>query len=154
MVITHPMASLWIFAAILCAGMMSVASGEEPHLGAHPVSVVVSNFRNTHGFLGCRLYRSAEGFPESGTDLSESRVRVAGAATRCEFQSVAPGTYAVAVMHDENDNRKLDKNFLGIPIEGCGVSNNKTYAMSTPKWSESTFQVGAQDVVLSIVLRY
>jgi uncharacterized protein (DUF2141 family) len=57
-------------------------------------------------------------------------------------------------MHDENDNRKLDKNFLGLPTEGYDVSNNKTYAMSSPKWSESTFRVGARDVSLNISLMY
>lgn len=70
------------------------------------------------------------------------------------FPNVSAGIYAIAVMHDEKDNRRLDKNFLGVPTEGYGVSNNKTYAMSTPKWSESTFQVGARDVSLNISLKY
>ena len=34
------------------------------------------------------------------------------------------GNYAVQVMHDENENNKLDTNFMGMPIEGYGFSNN------------------------------
>lgn len=57
-------------------------------------------------------------------------------------------------MHDENGNGKLDKNIFGVPVEGYGVSNNKTYALSELKWSESAFMVGSEDVTLSIRLRY
>jgi len=154
MVRTHQSVLLGKIAVLLGAAMMTMASVDEPSTSPHLVTAIVSPFRKTHGFLGCRLFHSADGFPESGRDVDEVRVPVVEATTRWEFRTVAPGTYALAVMHDENDNRKLDKGFLGIPTEGYGVSNNKTYAMSTPKWSESTFKVGAQDVVLSIVLRY
>jgi uncharacterized protein (DUF2141 family) len=139
---------------LLCATHSAPALAEEPVSGVHLVMVDVSTLRNNRGVLGCRLFRSADGFPESGKDVVEVRVPIAGATTRCEFRNVAAGNYAIAVMHDENGNRKLDKNFLGVPTEGYGVSNNKTYAMNSPKWSESTFPVGAQDVVLSISLRY
>jgi len=42
----------------------------------------------------------------------------------CEFPGVAAGTYAVSAFHDENSNGKLDRNFMGIPREGVGASNN------------------------------
>jgi uncharacterized protein (DUF2141 family) len=58
-------------------------------------------------------------------------------------------------MHDENDNRKLDRNLFGVPTEGYGVSNNHTYALSSPKWDESTFVVeSGKSVGLGIALRY
>jgi len=40
------------------------------------------------------------------------------------FPGVAPGRYAVSVFHDENSNGKMDTNFIGIPREGVGASNN------------------------------
>ena len=54
------------------------------------------------------------------------RVKIEGASARCVFEDVTPGTYAVVVLHDENDNRQCDRNRLGIPLEGYGVSNNRT----------------------------
>lgn len=75
--------------------------------------------------------------------------------TRCVFEKLPPGTYAIAVHHDENDNRKLDTNLLGIPQEGYGVSNNHIPALSAPTWQESKFTVEAgKTVELSIALRY
>jgi uncharacterized protein (DUF2141 family) len=61
----------------------------------------------------------------------------------------------VAVVHDENSNGKLDKNFVGVPSEGYGVSNNKTYALSAPKWEESVFTITASErKTLQVKLRY
>jgi len=142
------------FSALLCATHPVRTWAEPPGRDNHLVVAHVSAFRNARGMLGCRLFRSADGFPESGENVVEVRVPITGATTRCEFHNVPAGIYAIAVIHDENDNRKLDKNFLGVPTEGYGVSNNKTYAMTSPKWSDSTFQIGDQDVALNINLRY
>ncbi len=118
------------------------------------VDVNVGTFRNTKGWLGCRLYSSATGFPKEPTSR-EQRVAITAGIVRCTFTNVPAGTYAVAVMHDENGNGKLDSNFLGIPTEGYGVSNNHTHAMSAPTWDESKFELKAgQDARLGISLRY
>jgi uncharacterized protein (DUF2141 family) len=120
------------------------------------IVVNVGKLQNTNGSVQCRLYRSAPGFPEHPADgASEKRTPIAGESATLSFENVTAGTYAVSCLHDENNNRKIDKNFLGIPTEGYGVSNNKTYALSAPKWAESTFTVEAgKDVSLGIKLRY
>jgi uncharacterized protein (DUF2141 family) len=82
-------------------------------------------------------------------------VKVSGASARCSFEGLPPGTYAIAVHHDENDNRKFDTNFLGLPLEGYGASNNRTKALSAPSWEASKFSVArGKSVELSIALRY
>jgi uncharacterized protein (DUF2141 family) len=119
------------------------------------IAVNVGNFRNQNGYLGCRLLNQAEGFPESSKGAVQKRVAISGKTARCDFENVAPGTYAISVMHDENGNGKLDKSFFGVPTEGYGASNNHTYAMSAPKWEESKFVVEAgKSVGLGISLRY
>jgi uncharacterized protein (DUF2141 family) len=75
--------------------------------------------------------------------------------TSCTFSNLEPGNYSVAAVHDENSNGKLDKNFVGVPSEGYGVSNNKTYALSSPKWDESIFTIAASESkTLQVKLRY
>ena len=119
------------------------------------VAINVGTFRNHEGALGCRLYRSGEEFPLGSKGAVEQRLSITGDVTACTFSGVSPGTYAVSVMHDENGSGKLDPNFLGIPSEGYGVSNNHTHAMSEPTWDESTFTVEAgRDVRLGVGLRY
>ncbi|HXX68370.1 MAG TPA: DUF2141 domain-containing protein [Polyangiaceae bacterium] len=105
------------------------------------------------------LSRSVPGavtrFPEASAGTVEKRVPITAGTTQCSFENVSAGTYAISVMHDENDNQKLDKNFFGVPTEGYGVSNNHTHAMSSPTWEESKFTVeGGKNLGLGIGLRY
>jgi|SRR6478609_2786653 len=139
------------FAGFLVCG----AAYAEPPAKTATISVNVGPLRSTKGSLACRLHSSAEGFPRSGTGLITVRVKITGGSARCVFENVLPGTYAIVVHHDENDNHQCDKNPLGMPIEGYGVSNNRTYALSAPKWRESKFDLeSGQDRTLSISLRY
>lgn len=115
--------------------------------------VNVSEFKNQSGTLRCGLYSSASEFP-SGRGV-RATASISGKTARCRFAGIVPGTYAIAVFHDENDNGKLDKSFFGVPTEGYGVSNNHTHALSSPKWDESKFRVvGGGRKALAISLRY
>ena len=145
---------------VVASGVLGVLLAVPPRVRADgspataTVDVMVGTFRNTKGWFGCRLYASAQGFPREPTP-TEQRLPITGATVRCTFTNLAPGTYAVSVLHDENGNGKLDSNFLGIPTEGYGVSNNHTHSMSAPSWDESKFEVkAADDVRLGIALRY
>jgi uncharacterized protein (DUF2141 family) len=139
-------------AALLAALLSGAAIAADPTSTA-TITVEVTGLRNAAGLLGCKLLTKAEGFPEGeGTNASGA---IKGTTGSCRFEGLAPGTYAVSVLHDENSNGKLDKNFFGVPTEGYGVSNNKTYAMSAPKWEESKFTVAAGETrALTISLRY
>jgi uncharacterized protein (DUF2141 family) len=60
------------------------------------------------------------------------------------------GEYAVQVLHDENDNGKLDTNFMGMPTEGYGFSNNPQ-VMRRAHFDEAKFPLG--EAAASIVVR-
>ncbi len=51
-------------------------------------------------------------------------IKVRDREARCDFEDIPPGRYALAVIHDENMNGKLDANWLGVPKEGYGFSND------------------------------
>lgn len=142
--------------AFACVALpASSAKAESPTEAGATVSANVGPLRNNRGAVACRLYQTAEGFPRSAKGTATRRVKVTGTSARCTFERLPPGTYAIAVHHDENDNRKLDTNLLGIPLEGYGVSNNHLPALSAPRWEESKFVVEpGQTVELSIALRY
>jgi uncharacterized protein (DUF2141 family) len=118
------------------------------------VRVRVATFRNTDGALQCRLFQKPETFPD-GNGVRTVRATIRGTVADCAWEGVPPGTYAIAVVHDENANRRLDKNLFGVPSEGYGVSNNHTYALSAPTWDESKFTVTTSDpVFMHVRLRY
>jgi uncharacterized protein (DUF2141 family) len=118
------------------------------------VRVVVATPRNHRGHLICSLFDSEEAYSKL-RPAQKVLVVPTLPETTCVFHNVDPGTYMVSAIHDENDNQKLDKNLFGMPKEGYGVSNNHTYAMKAPVFSESTFSgAGTTEMVLKIELRY
>ena len=140
----------------LGAVILAIAFPVLPSLSQSTSAVLleVSSFKNTRGTLNCRLFTKASDFPD-GEGILTVRTPIAGPNTTCTFPNVEPDTYAVAVVHDENSNGKLDKNFVGVPSEGYGVSNNKTYALSAPKWDESVFTIApSESKTLQVKLRY
>jgi uncharacterized protein (DUF2141 family) len=89
------------------------------------IQVEIDGLRNDKGQVLCALYSSADGFPTKGEKaLAHAKSPISGGHAVCEFPGVAAGTYAVSAFHDENSNGKLDRNFMGIPREGVGASNN------------------------------
>jgi len=138
------------FAGILVSG---VAQAEPDN--SSTISATVGPLRNTQGSVACRLYTSGSGFPLTAVGTTTRLVKVTGGSARCVFDKLAPGTYAVMVHHDENGNRKMDKNVLGMPLEGYGASNNCTHALSAPTWEEAKFVVEpGKTRSLAIALRY
>ena len=57
-------------------------------------------------------------------------------------------------MHDENDNKKMDKNPLGIPKEGFGVSNDPKKKLHMPTFDETKFSFDGTSKVVEITLKY
>ncbi len=66
---------------------------------------------------------------------------VSGSKMEVTIPGIPEGEYAVKIIHDENSNGKLDTNFLGIPREGFGFSNNAKPGMGPPAFEKSKFYV-------------
>ncbi len=66
---------------------------------------------------------------------------------------VVPGAYAVAVHHDANSNGKVDANFLGIPKEGYGVSNDPRPKFRAPRFGEASVVI-TKDTTLTVRMTY
>jgi len=66
---------------------------------------------------------------------------------------LAPGDYAISLVHDENGNGKLDKNLFGIPTEGVGFSQNPKLSFGPPTYAATRFDV-AGDTSETIRLKY
>jgi uncharacterized protein (DUF2141 family) len=69
--------------------------------------------------VACALFESPDGFPteylRSATNVMVIKIRKSQA--RCDFEDIPPGTYAMAVVHDENMNGKLDTNWVGVRVK-------------------------------------
>jgi len=73
---------------------------------------------------------------------------------RCDFEDIPPGTYALAVIHDENMNGKLDTQWLGIPTEGYGFSNDVRARFGAPSFTAASVPYDGETLDLTISLHY
>jgi uncharacterized protein (DUF2141 family) len=64
------------------------------------------------------------------------------------FENVVPGRYALSFIHDENDNKKLDTNLIGIPKEGFGYSKDAMGRFGPPKFDDAVLTVPAGPVTV------
>jgi uncharacterized protein (DUF2141 family) len=109
--------------------------------------VELTNLRNNKGNIAIEL-------------LDENKQSVKGATGKIEnnkctviFNDLKDGKYAIQYFHDENSNKKLDKNFIGIPKEGYGFSNDAIGTFGPKDFEEWLFEV-SQDKVIKIKTLY
>lgn len=118
--------------------------------------IEITDIRNASGKVGCLIFNAPEGYPEAHDKAhKEIHVPIMSGVAVCEFKKLTAGEYAAIVIHDENLNGKLDKNFLGIPREGYGASNNIRPAMSAPGYKEAAFKITAgAPITIAIKMGY
>ncbi len=134
------------------SGQPTVTVAETP---TGTMSVVVRGLRNSDGNVLFVLFDDADAFP--GDDrgaVRRAKRPIQGSVAKAVWTNVPHGTYAVAVVHDENDNEALDTNFLGMPKEGIGASNNAKARMGPPKWKDAKFGHGGAISTQVIKIKY
>lgn len=120
------------------------------------IHIKILNIRNSTGGIACALFESPEGFPEEFLHFATNVmiIKIKDSHANCNFADIPPGKYAMVVIHDENMNGKLDTNWLGIPKEGYGFSNNAKALLSAPSFSASSFKYDGQDINMTMSLNY
>jgi len=143
-----------LFAVLVFASLTAVAFAQSSSCpGIH---VKVLNIRNSTGTVDCALFDSPEGFPIEAlrSAMNVMVIKIRKTEARCDFEDIPPGTYAITVIHDENMDGKLDTNWLGIPKEGYGFSNDVRPLLGAPPFSAASFQYDGGILDLTISLHY
>jgi len=117
------------------------------------VEVSVTGLRSAKGQLLVCLTTNHKAFPDCSKDKASVRMAVK-AADAGDFAVHAPaaGTYAIAVVHDENSNNKMDTAIF-LPKEGFGFSRNPAITVGPPSFKSASFAV-AGDMRQSIRMKY
>ena len=124
--------------------------------GASPVSrldVALDHLRSTRGMVRVCLTADPGNFPACIDDADAVTLSFPAGERRFSLGGLAPGDYALAVIHDENGNGKLDT-FAGIPREGYGFSNNAPVRFGPPRFAAARFTLAGEATAERVTMRY
>ena len=120
------------------------------------VTVTITGLRNTNGHVLLSLFKDGKGFPDKPEKaFRKERLNIAAGKATVLLNTLPPGNYAIAILHDENDDLKMKTNWLGIPVEGYGFSNNVMGVMGPPSFSKAQFSfTSGKSLEITIKTRY
>lgn len=139
---------------LLC-GLLLAWAAALPATAQENLSIVVKGIRGPAGQLAIMAFDSQQGFdaekpvarfkfPKDSLDGDSLVVRLA----------LAPGTYGLVLLDDENSNEKMDKNLLQIPTEGFGFSGFEFTKPQKPAFDDFKVEIGEKPQTIAMKLQY
>lgn len=118
------------------------------------LTVELTGLHNSKGMVLLSLYNQKDGFPsDPAKAYSKDKTYIKDGKASFEYKALPAGTYAIAVLHDENENLKMDTKFMGLPKEGYGFSRDPTLYFGPPSFKSASFQHGAEQLI-KISMKY
>lgn len=139
-----------VSAGLLVGMAVAVSAGTA---AADQLTLRIEGVRSDQGVLRIGVFDRSGSFPSAG--------RVAGVEVMAqrgyvivEIPGLEPGEYAIALYHDEDGDGEFDTNFLGLPLEGYGFSNDAPVSFGPPDFEEAAFVVGNTGTHTVLQMRY
>ncbi|HEX5653349.1 MAG TPA: DUF2141 domain-containing protein [Chitinophagaceae bacterium] len=106
------------------------------------LTIRISNLRTNKGHVLISLFKDGEGYPDKPEKaFRKERLPINANQSIARFSSLPAGDYAIAILHDENDDLKMNTNFIGLPKEGYGFSNNVMGSFGPPSFHKAKFSI-------------
>lgn len=144
----------WVGVMSAALGSVSIAP-QANAVSKGNLTIAIEGLRNQRGQVCLNLFDNSQGFPvKSDRAVKAECVRLNGTPPVVTFRNLKAGSYAIAVIHDANNDGTLNRNALGIPTEGFGFSRNPRIVTGPPKFSESAVIVVGARTNIQIRLQY
>lgn len=135
-----------IIFVVLQLNLMIFSSFQNIEQKTFPLTIKVKDLRNSNGVVQFALYNNEDSFPDEHFKkfyriLSS---KIVNGASEVTFENLPAGKYAVNVLHDENNNSKIDKGFI-LPKEGIGFSNYTSIGIANrPVFAKASFNLESE----------
>jgi uncharacterized protein (DUF2141 family) len=140
---------------LMISGSYIPAVTVEVYNGTGRIIIQIENLKNQNGSILISLYNNPDGYPEDWESAYQYQVisadRFSG---EILLDNIPFGSYAFAIIHDENNNFKLDRNLFGIPREGYAFSNNVRGRFGPPGFESALFELKELEIKQRITLIY
>lgn len=145
---------------LIAAGALAASVGTSTLVASElavggDVSVTITDMRSTEGVVRACMTTNEDIFPKCRKDPESHRLVIAARENMTlTFRDVKPGRYAIALLHDENDNGKADRALGMMPKEGFGFSRDAKVRMGPPKFKDAVFDYTGKAKSMTIKMRY
>jgi len=124
-------------------------------LGSGDIELSLLGFRNPNGHALVSLFSGSEGFPDRVEKSVMTRtVKIDGNRARIRLGPLPWALYALSVLHDENDDGRMNSSWLGTPHEGFGFSGYPEYRFGQPGYDDVSFLLATEQLEMTIKMRY
>ncbi|MFP8488513.1 DUF2141 domain-containing protein [Gracilimonas sp. Q87] len=142
--------SLLVFALLAVSVSAQEISYPEFEDNMSSFELVIEGISEVKGEVRIAVFNSEEAYGDKEEPLHAVVLEVKGDTVVWDEAKLPFGDYAIAVYHDKNVNGKLDSNFLGIPKEAYGFSNNARGKFGPASWKDAHFSIEEKQYSLSI----
>lgn len=118
------------------------------------LEITITNISPVKGQLLLAIYDSEDTFYDKEKVVKSKVCKINADTETIQIKDLPKGEYAIAVIHDENNDNSLNTNWIGIPTEGMGVSNNPTSYFGPPDYEDAKFMYNGGNQKISITLKY
>ncbi|MBW4613801.1 MAG: DUF2141 domain-containing protein [Desmonostoc vinosum HA7617-LM4] len=119
------------------------------------LTVEIDGLKNKQGQICVSIFANSQGFPNNRDRVLQKQcTKIGDTPLLVSFDNLKAGNYAVAAIHDQNNDLTLNRNDLGMPIEGFGFSRNPEVRTSAPKFGEAAFLVAGPNTNIQIQMKY
>jgi uncharacterized protein (DUF2141 family) len=143
-----------VAALLFLVATVAVAQPEDaPQFEQGLLTLHVVGFKNDTGRAMIALVNRREHFlSREHEPFRHAAVAIRDKQARWDFDNLPPGEYAISVFHDENNNGELDSNFLRIPTEDYGFSNEARATFGPPDYDAARFELNQarQEVTITV----
>jgi len=141
------MRALWI-CVVLMAATIAMCQQATDTSGGYTLKISVSNVNEEGGNIGVLVFNSDKGWPEDRTAALKDVIVPAHPGTvLVTIPNLPAADYAVAVLHDVNQNHKMDRNWMSKPKEQWAMSNNPHALIKAPSYSTAKFHLSGNQTI-------
>jgi len=138
---------------IFCFNNLSISQNKNDTLKKGLLTVVIVGLENSRGDIQIGLFSSEESYKGKKEKYKGAIVKIKDRKAKWIVDSVPYGFYAIKAFHDENSDDKINANFIGMPIESYGFSNNVTSLWGMPGFNVAKFQINTSATKIEINLK-
>jgi len=137
-------------ALLILAGNLFSQDSTKVVMTIGELTLNITGFENNAGTVKIALSHSKEDYTKKGKAYRAVSAAIQNKIAQWKFKELPFGNYAIKIFHDENDNGELDTNFLGIPSENYGFSNNATGSFGPANWEDALFNFDKESMTVEI----